>query len=168
MVTPFVVGVGFEQVPKAQDGALVGQALFAHVQPRELAKQGHVVQRFFHGGIRALGPLLQEVDAQHGLDGKRRTTPFGPGFGRMRGNQRNPLCPGHHPLHLVKKLALAGSPGLALQSRGAQAHLFQVATVSHQARSAEVVQTFPSSSSCLSFGSVASSIASVPSRGISP
>lgn len=59
--------VFFEQVAKAQDGALVGQTMNTDIQARELTEQGHVVQRLFHGQVRQVEPLLQAVDALHSL-----------------------------------------------------------------------------------------------------
>jgi hypothetical protein len=36
------------------------------------AKQRHIEQGLFHGGVAQREPLLQEVDAQHGLQLERR------------------------------------------------------------------------------------------------
>ena len=58
---------------KAQDGGLIRQAHGAGVQPCKLAVQRGVVQRFFHGRIAQTEPLLQKVNAQHGLNSKRWT-----------------------------------------------------------------------------------------------
>jgi hypothetical protein len=69
--------VSFEQVAKPQDGALVGQVVFPGIQPGELAEQRHVVQRLFHGRVREVEPLLHEVNAQHGLHGKRWASALG-------------------------------------------------------------------------------------------
>jgi len=118
-----------QQVTEPQNGALVGQALLAHVQPGEFAKHRRVVQRFFHRRVRQVEPLLQEVDAQHGLDRKRRATAFGAGCGCVRRNQRHQFGPRHHQVHLVEELALARPLRLALVSALAQAHLFHAVNV---------------------------------------
>ena len=44
--------VGFEQVTKAQDGGLVGQARGTGIEAGKLAVKRHVVQGFLHGRIR--------------------------------------------------------------------------------------------------------------------
>jgi hypothetical protein len=56
-----------QQVAKPQDGALIGQADHAGGQIGELAKQGHLEEGLFHGWIDERKPLLQEMDAKHGL-----------------------------------------------------------------------------------------------------
>ena len=116
--------VCFEHVAKAQDGALVGKVVFPHIQSCELTKHRGVVQRFFHGGVGQVEPLLKEVNAQHGVHCKRRATAFGARLGGVRCNQRHQLGPRHHEVHLVEELALARPLGLALESALAQAHLF--------------------------------------------
>ena len=135
--------VALQQVAKAQDGALVGQVVLAHVQPGEFAKQRRVVQGFFHRRVRQVEPLLQEVNAQHRFDRKRRATAFGTGGRCVRRNQCHQLGPRHHQVHLVEELALARALGLALVSALAQAHLLHVGNVSHHAGGGRVVQTFP-------------------------
>jgi len=67
-----------KQVTESQDGALVRQSHSAGVQPCKFAVQRNIVQGFFHCRIRQTEPLLQKVDAQHGLHGKRRTPAFRP------------------------------------------------------------------------------------------
>lgn len=126
--------VGFEQVAEPKNGALVGQVVFPGIQTHELAEQRHVVQRFLHRRVREVEPLLDEVDAQHGLDGERWASALGARGRCMWRDQRHQLCPGHHEVHLIEELALARSFGLALESVLAQAHLLHAGNVSHQAR----------------------------------
>ena len=66
-----------QQMAKAQDGALIGQMLFSHVEPGKLAKHRCVVQRLFHGRVRQVAAFLQEVDAQHGLNSEWRAAALG-------------------------------------------------------------------------------------------
>ncbi|HEY9096777.1 MAG TPA: hypothetical protein VIN35_13610, partial [Hydrogenophaga sp.] len=47
-------------------------------------------------------------------------------------------------VHLIQELALARPLGLALESALTHAHLLHAVNVSHRAKGAEVVQTFPS------------------------
>jgi len=101
--------VGFEQVAKPQDGGFVRQACRACIKPRKFAVQRYVVERFFHRRIGEPKPLLHEVNAQHRLDGKRRTPRLASRPVRL--DHPNQLGPGHHKVHLIKKLALARSLG---------------------------------------------------------
>jgi hypothetical protein len=73
--------VGFEQVAKAQDGALIGEAVFPHIQSRELTKHRGVVQRFFHGGVRQVEPLLEESECAAWSTANGGRPPLVPGCG---------------------------------------------------------------------------------------
>jgi hypothetical protein len=106
--------VRLQQVAKAQDRALVGQARGPVVQAGELAVHRHLVQRFFHRRVTQPEPLLQEMNAQHCLDGKRRTTATA--LGRVGHDQCNQLNPRHHAVHLVEEHALARALGRQVQS----------------------------------------------------
>jgi hypothetical protein len=97
-----------------QDGALVGKALLPG-ELRELAKQRHVVQRFFHRRVAQREPLLHEVDAQHRLQRKRRAARLA--LGRVRLDQSLKLGPRHHALHLRQELALARSLRAQVQTQ---------------------------------------------------
>lgn len=73
--------MGFEQVAKAQDRALIGQVVFARIQARELAKHGGVVQRFFHRRVREVEPLLDEVMRSMVSTANGGRPPLAPGAG---------------------------------------------------------------------------------------
>ncbi len=122
--------VRFEQMPKAQDGRLVRQAIPTDLKTCELLEQQHVVQRLFHRRVRQAEPLLKEVNTQHRLHRERRT----PGLARrrVRCNQRNELRPWHHPVHLFEELALARSLARHLESRTANADLLHRLSLSQQ------------------------------------
>ncbi len=51
---------------KAQDSALIGQVVLAHVEPRKFVKHRGVVQRLFHVRVRQAEPPLKEVNAKLG------------------------------------------------------------------------------------------------------
>ena len=68
----FVTFMFFQPVAKAQDGGLVGQA-GKLIELGKLAVQRGVEEGFFHAGIGQRERLLQKVDTQHGLQGKRRS-----------------------------------------------------------------------------------------------
>ena len=120
----------FEQMAKAQDGALIGQACDAHIQVCKLAVKGDVVQGLFHGGVRVPEELLQQVNAQHHLGGKRRAACLA--RRRMWRNQHQQLRPRNHQIHLVQKLTLARAFGDQLESSLGKTHLFHGSTVSDQ------------------------------------
>ena len=121
----------FQQMSEAQDGAFVRQSCDADVEPGKLAVQRDVVQRFFHGRVGVTKELLQQMNAQHHLGGKRRPTCLA--RRRMWRNQRQQLRPRDHQVHLVKKLTLARALGDQLESGVGKAHLFHGSTVSDQA-----------------------------------
>ena len=100
---------------ESQDGALVGQPVIPAAQAGEVAEQGHVVQRLFHGRVAQREPLLHEVDAQQGLHRERRTAAFA--FGHERRDLRHQVGPRHHPVHLVEELPAARALRRRSQSR---------------------------------------------------
>ena len=120
----------FEKVAKPQDRALIGKSAAAEIESCELLKQRHVVERFFHGRVRQIEPLLQEVNTQHRFHRKRR--PASLGCRRVRCNQCHQLGPRHDQFHLVEELALARPLARALEAGTGKAHLFHVPTVSRQ------------------------------------
>ena len=128
---------------KPQDGGLVGPTTHAITEASKLPVQRHVVQRLFHGWVAQTEPLLKIVNAQHRLDRKRRPTSLGPGG--VRFDDLDQRAPGHHPIHLVEKLALARLLGRQVQ---AQAELIrgvaclEIMALDH-ARPGPVLQTIP-------------------------
>jgi hypothetical protein len=95
--------LGFEQVAKAQDGALVGESVGPATKAGKVAKEGHVVQGFFHGRVAEVEPLLHEVDTQHGFNVERRAATAA--FGAVRGDQGHQIGPRHEALHLQQEHA---------------------------------------------------------------
>ena len=88
-----------------KDRALVGQALKHAIELGKLAVHRHVMQRFFHRRIAQTEPLLQVMDAQHGLNGKGRAASLG--LGPVRLDHADQHIPWHNLVHLLQELALA-------------------------------------------------------------
>jgi len=123
--------VRLQEVAKAQDGALVGQARHARIEVGELAVQWHVVQRFFHGGIGQAKELLQQVDAQHGLE--RKGWSAHALVGRVLAQQGKQCLPRNYLVHLIEELVFAGALDGQLESAADKADLFHGRIVSCQA-----------------------------------
>lgn len=62
--------MSLQQMAEVQDGGFVRHAVVTGIEPGEGTHEGDVVQGFFHGGIGEGEPLLHEVDAEHGVEGK--------------------------------------------------------------------------------------------------
>jgi len=56
--------------------------------------------------VRQDEPLLQGVDAQQGLDSKRRTSALGATHRYLRSHQRHPSGPGHHQVDPLEECPL--------------------------------------------------------------
>ena len=113
-----------KHVPKAQDGAFIGQAVDAGIELGKFAVQRDVVQSFFHGRVGVPEELLQQMDAKHRLGGKRCTPRLA---GRcMRSNQGQLLRPMNDRVHLVQELTLARALGDKLESGVGKAELFHM------------------------------------------
>ena len=110
-----------QQMAKAQDGALVGQAGDAGIKPSELAVQRDVVQGLFHRRIGVAEKLLQQVNAQHRLKRKGRAPCLS--RRRTRGNERQQIRPGDHLLHLFQERSLARALAGQLESTLGKADL---------------------------------------------
>ena len=124
----------FQEVAEPKSGGFVGQAHPARVHPRKFAVQRDIMQGFLHRRVRQSKPLLQEVDAQHGLNGKRRASAFGRcATGCKRLNQANQFGPRHHQVHLVHKHSFARPFGDQFKSGGGKADLFHKRRVSQSA-----------------------------------
>ena len=104
----------FEQVAKAQNAHAIRNALGAG-EAREVAVQRRLEQSLFHGQVRQAEPLLQKMNAQHGLVRKGRTPRAG--YRRGRCDQRDEFAPRHHQLHLVQEHGLARAPRAQIQSQ---------------------------------------------------
>ena len=116
--------VCFQEVAKAQDGALIGHAAHAGIEAGELAVQRHIVQGFFHGRIGQTKELLQQVNAQHGLE--RKGWAAHAALGCVAAQQPQNLSTWNHQVHLVEELALAGALDGQLESSVGKADLFHV------------------------------------------
>src|SRR6478609_12129391 len=101
--------MGFEQVPKPQDGRFIRKTGPCTVETREFAIQRHIIEGLFHRWIRQTEPLLDEVNAQHRRNRKWRTASLP--LWIMRLDQLNQPRPRHHSFHLVQKLPLARALG---------------------------------------------------------
>ena len=110
-----------QQVAKAQDGAFVGQAGEAGIQVCELAVQRDVVQRLFHGRVGVAKELLQQVNAQHGLQRKGRAPCLA--RWRVRRNEREQVRPWDDLIHLVQEHPLARALVSQLESALGKADL---------------------------------------------
>jgi len=78
-----------------------------------------------HGGIRQAAQakeLLQQVDAQHGLE--RKGWSAHALVGRVLAQQGKQCLPWDHLVHLIEKLALAGALDGQLESAAGKADLF--------------------------------------------
>lgn len=93
----------------------------------KLTAKRRVVQVLFHRRIGQTEPLLQEVNAQHGLDGKGRAVAFG-ARAHLREwlDQTHQFCSRDDKTHLIEKHTLARALGNKLQSVGGKADLFHV------------------------------------------
>mmetsp|Transcript_53128 Transcript_53128/g.124272 ORF Transcript_53128/g.124272 Transcript_53128/m.124272 type:complete len:381 (+) Transcript_53128:1249-2391(+) len=109
-----------QQVAEPKDRRLVGQPCGGAIELGELAVQRHVVQRFFHRRITQPEPLLQVVDAQHGLDAEG--WPAGLGLGVVRRHDLHQHAPWHHAFHLFQELALARLLGRQVQTQAELLH----------------------------------------------
>jgi len=114
----------FEHVPKAQDGTLIGQPGDASIEFGKLAVQRDVMQGLFHGRVGVAKELLQQMNAQHHLSGKRRAPRLASRC--MRCNQGQQLRPRYDQVHLVQKFTLARALGHKFESGGGKADLFHL------------------------------------------
>ena len=96
----------FEQMAKPKDTDAVGQSISA-IQSGKRPVERDIEQSFLHSKVAQAKPLLQEMQPQHGLVKKRRTT--------SRLGQRHQLIPRHDQLDLIKELRLARAPRAQVQ-----------------------------------------------------
>jgi len=133
--------VYFEHVAKPHDGALVGQTAHACIQVGKLLVQRDVVQLLFHGRVGVTKELLEQMNAQHHLCGKR--WPASLARRRVRCYQRQQIRPRDHQVHFIEKLTLAHALGDKLKSGGGKAHLFHGSTVTNQAVTGMIFADLP-------------------------
>jgi len=114
--------VDFQEMAKAQDGGLIGDAGHARVQVGKLPVQGYVMQALFHGRVGVPKELLQSMDAQHHLKRKGRE-PVLACRGVLR-NQGQQITPRRNGIHLGQYLTLSRDFGGQLKSSGGEAYLF--------------------------------------------
>lgn len=88
---------------------------------KELCRR-HVMQRFFHGRIAELEPLLHEVDAQQCLHCKGLLTPPA-ALGCVGLYQRYQFSPGNDQFHRIQEFALAGAFDCVAQAQAALLHV---------------------------------------------
>ena len=74
-------------------------------RPCEIAQQRHIAQRLFRRRVAQREPLLREMDAQHGLDGKLRAFAFAL---RCRRRDQIDQCGAWRPARLRKSASRAG------------------------------------------------------------
>ena len=83
------------------------------------------VQGTLHSRIRQTKPLLQEMNAQHGLEGEGRMITFGTRTCRSEWlDQTYQLTPQNNQVHLIEKQAFTRAFGEKLESVGDKADLF--------------------------------------------
>ena len=107
--------VPLQQVAESEDRGFIRDPLADLVDAGKPTHRRHLDQRILHRWIAEVVPLLQEMDAQHGFKGIRRTASFGASLGVTGLDQGNQRLPGHNSLHLSQKsLPLGALPGRAL------------------------------------------------------
>lgn len=112
----------------------LGTASSQLLKPAKSRKSGHVVQRLFHRRVRQVESLLEEVDAQHDLRGKRLLAV--PATLRLVGlHECDQVRPRHRPIHRPQEfplalrllewdgIRLACFMGCPIQAQSWQAHL---------------------------------------------
>ena len=114
--------VGLQEMAKAQDGGLIGDAGHARVQVGKLPVQGYVMQALFHGRVGVPKELLQQMDAQHHLKRKGRAPVLA--CRGVRRNQGQQITPRRNGIHLGQQLTLSRDFGGQLKSGGGEAYLF--------------------------------------------
>ena len=100
---PFAQFVLLQQVTKGQDRGLIGDPITDQLDAGKAEHGGHLDQGLLHGRITQRIPLLQQVDAQHGVQRIGRPAALLAGLGAVGLNQGDQRLPGHHYLHLRKK-----------------------------------------------------------------
>jgi hypothetical protein len=92
-----------EQMTKIQNRGLIWNPLRDHVDPHKAPETGGVDQHLLHQRIRQREPLLQQVNAQHHLQRKRRPASLGRWLVVNRTDQCMEVIPGDRRFHLVEE-----------------------------------------------------------------
>ena len=104
----------FHQVTKVEQGRRIGRPFAAKIEPAEVSKHGHVVERIFAGFVAQVEPIGHAVHPQHPLHTHRRA-PI-PGLRVMRLDQRTELGPRHQAIHARQKFRLARRSAVLLEA----------------------------------------------------
>jgi hypothetical protein len=104
-----------QQVAKLQHRGLVGHALEPQVDAHEATQAGDVVQRFFHGVVGQVEPVLQQVNAQHAFQTERRASIASLRVVRL--DHRAQRCPRNDGIHRIEKVLALGASAKPLESR---------------------------------------------------
>jgi hypothetical protein len=111
---PLAQAMALQPVAKVEHGGFVGYPLAAQIDAHEVAQAGAVVQRFLHGVVGQVEPVLQQVDAQHALQPDR--TAAVAGLGVVRLDDRAQGSPGHDGVHGLQKVLALGAAAKAFES----------------------------------------------------
>jgi len=111
----------FKQVPEFTDRGLIRNGVHRQIKADETAVQRHFVQGLFHRRVGVVEEVLEQMDAQHGLQRNAAAAPASLGIVRLNG-RKEPL-PGNNGVHLLQKLFLAGLFAALEQARVGQAKL---------------------------------------------
>ena len=111
--------VFLQPVAKPEDGALIGQASMG-IKMRKLSVERYIKERLFQSKVRELKPLLQAVQAQHGLELKGWAAVLA--FGVVRRDDRDQGSPGNDTFHVGQEHLLARRFGAEVQIKAALVH----------------------------------------------
>jgi hypothetical protein len=89
-----------QQVAEVEDRGLVGDAVVARLDPREMPHRLAIVEALLGHRIAQRIPVLQEIHPQHRFQRHRRAPALRPGLRVMRFDQREQPGPRHHRVHL--------------------------------------------------------------------
>ena len=109
-----------QQVPEVHDRGVFRNRRTQR-QACKLAHGGDFVARFLHGGIAQGKPVLQQMNAQHGLQCVRLSTATSLGVERF--DQAEQACPGYDLIHLGQEALASGLLALSGVLEVGKAHL---------------------------------------------
>lgn len=110
-----------EQMAELADRGLVRHRLAPEIDAHEGPHRRGVVQRFFHGRVGEIEPVLEEVHLQHALQADGR--PAISGLRVHRVDARAELALGHDPVHLGEELGPPRHLGAFLEASAGQRRL---------------------------------------------